>query len=89
MRWLKRKLRNWISEDDICISNKVMATESIEHLSDPIRFAVTPARGGIVVTTRTYDRVKDRHNDVVHVIHDDEDVARKVGDIVAMELMKA
>jgi hypothetical protein len=25
----------------------------------------------------------------VHVIHDDEDVARRIGEIVAMELMKA
>jgi hypothetical protein len=46
------------------------------------------ARGGIVITTSTYDRVKDRNFNIVHVIHDDEDVANKVGQIVAMELIK-
>jgi hypothetical protein len=90
MRWLKRKLRNWLNDEEITLNYataKVSADS--ESFGEPIRFSVTPARGGIVVATRVYDRVKDRSHEVIHVIHDDEDVAHKVGDIVAMELMKA
>jgi hypothetical protein len=46
------------------------------------------ARGGVVVTSNVYDRAKDRYNCIIHVIHDDEDVAARIGQIVAMELIK-
>ena len=87
MKWLKRRLRNWINSDEDCL---VSTVHGANHYFDdnPIRFAVTMARGGIVITTSTYDRVKDRTHNIVHVIHDDEDVANQVGQIVAMELMK-
>ena len=81
--------RNWLHRDE----EKLMASTAIarvdrDEFGEPIRFSVTPARGGVVVTSRTYDRQKDRNNEVIHVIHDDEDVARRVGEIVALELMK-
>lgn len=91
MQWIKRKLRNWVMNNyqETVYANKLAVTSDREEFGEPIRFNVTPARGGIVVTSRTYDRMKDRNNEIIHVIHDDEDVARKVGDIVAMELMKS
>ena len=79
--------RNWLHSDEgkVAIS---MTRSDRDEFGEPIRFSVTPARGGVVVTSRTYDRQKDRSNEVIHVIHDDEDVARRVGEIVALELMK-
>lgn len=56
---------------------------------DPIRFSVTPANGGVVVTVRTYDKLKDRSKETIHVIHEDTDYAKAVGDIVAMEILKS
>ena len=84
-RWVK----NYEEQDCIMVSNKISSVS--EHMFDdnPIRFSVTTARGGIVVTSSTYDRVKDRNFNIVHVIHDNEDVAKRVGEIVALELMKA
>ena len=85
--------RNWFrnclhSDDEIKVARDSMTVASSEF-DTPIRLSITPARGGIVVTTKHYDRQKDRNNEIVHVIHDDEDVARRIGEIVAMELMKA
>jgi hypothetical protein len=94
MGWFKSKFKSWIFDEE----SKAQVNRSKDRLSvatnevefdTPIRFSITPARGGIVVTSRMYDRQKDRHHEIIHVIHDDEDVARKVGDIVALELMKA
>jgi hypothetical protein len=83
-------IRNWLHSDDgIKVARDSMAVSSSSEFDTPIRLSITPARGGIVVTTRNYDRQKDRNNEIVHVIHDDEDVARRIGEIVAMELMKA
>lgn len=93
MGWFKSKFRSWIFDEDsktqvYSKANLTIASSDVEF-DTPIRFSVTPARGGIVVTSRIYDKQKDRHHEIIHVIHDDEDVARKVGDIVALELMKA
>jgi len=97
IRGLLYKLHRWVwdyrpHDESVKIST---ATTGINRLVghddiDPtIRFSVTTARGGVIVASRTYDRQKDRSNDIIHVIHDDEDVARRVGEIVALELMKA
>ena len=91
MNWLKRRLRNWInSEQDSIQVHSTRLSSGPDHMFDdnPLRFSVTTARGGVVVTSNVYDRVKDRNNCIIHVIHDDEDVAGRVGQIVAMELMK-
>lgn len=65
-----------------------IGTDSNEF-GDPIRFSVTPANGGVVVTVRTYDKLKDRSKETIHVIHEDTDYAKAVGDIVAMEILKS
>ena len=66
-----------------------IATE--DHRPDmekSIRFSVLPARGGCVLETRIYDK-KEREWDITsHVIPDGADVAKEVGDIVAMELLR-
>lgn len=89
---IKRWVRRWIFDDDN--ANTTMAISSSTSIRDsefdtPIRFTVTPARGGVVVCCRNYDRQKDRSFEVIHVIHDDEDIAQKIGHIVSMELMKS
>ena len=86
----KSWFRNWLhSDDEIKIPRDSMAVAGSAEFDTPIRLNITPARGGVVVTTKHYDRQKDRQFEIVHVIHDDEDVAHKIGEIVAMELMKA
>lgn len=89
MRWLRHKLRNWINIDhapNILAASSVRSNYEIDD--NPMRFSVTMARGGVVVTSNVYDRAKDRYNCIIHVIHDDEDVAARIGQIVAMELIK-
>ena len=65
-----------------------LGTDSNEF-GDPIRFSVTPANGGVVITVRTYDKLKDRSKETVHVIPEDVDYAKAVGDLVAMEILKS
>ena len=89
---IKSWLRRWIFDDDngkVAMTGNATATLRESEFDTPIRFTVTPARGGVVVCCRNYDRQKDRSFDVIHVIHDDEDVAQKIGHIVSLELMKS
>ena len=85
----KSWIRNWLYNDEAKLNRAMPESVATSDFDMPIRLNITPARGGVVVTTKHYDRQKDRNNEIVHVIHDDEDVARRIGEIVAMELMKA
>jgi hypothetical protein len=57
----------------------------------PLRmnFNVMPAMGGVVISINNYDRKTGRHTENLHVIHDDEDVATNIGQIVSLELLKS
>ena len=68
-------------------SNMVVSRISA-HESDNINFSVSVARGGLIVSVSTYDTKSDRHHYVNHIIHDDEDTAKNIADIVSVELMK-
>ena len=87
MKWGWDYNRN-LRERDIVDSLPVSSDETRPDMEKAIRFSVLPARGGCVLETRIYDK-KEREWDVIsHVIPDGVDVAKSVGDIVAMELLR-
>ena len=85
--WLRKKLRNFLNDDIIKSSRVEMVSEEITE-DNTLRFQVTPARGGIIVSVKNYNRRKDTSENTVHVIHDDEDVAQRVAEIVSMSLLR-
>jgi hypothetical protein len=87
MKWGWDYNRN-LRESNIVDSLPVASDDTRPDMEKAIRFSVLPARGGCVLETRTYDK-KEREWDVTsHVIPDGTDVAKSVGDIVAMELLR-
>ena len=71
------------------VSDRWVESPVVTSIGDPIRFNITPANGGVVITVCTYDKFKDRSNETIHVIHEDTDYAKAIGDIVAMEILKS
>ena len=53
-----------------------------------LRFNLLPARGGCILEIRTHDPRTHDWNTVTHVIPDGANIAKEVGDIVAMEILK-
>ena len=90
--WLRQKLKNFLYPEDeaeLVPSNRLSVTSSDDYNEDnTLRFSVTPARGGIIVSVRNYNRKKDTSENTVHVIHDDEDVAHRVSEIVSLSLLR-
>lgn len=89
--WLRTKLHNFIFPQSRAESN--LASVSIRESNDVdiegMRFTVMPADGGTIVQIRTYDRRKDESKNKTYVIPDTEqDIAHRVGQIVALELLK-
>jgi len=91
MKWLKRKLRNWVNDDDcnILVSASTRDEDCGPSLhSDGFRLQVYKASGGIVVETVAYDERKDRHLKGLHVITDDKDLGESLSKIITYENLK-
>jgi hypothetical protein len=96
MRWLKRRLRDWLNRDDDVeyVSSKlsrnsvVSARDSHELDGEPIRFNIFRANGGTVVQTHMYDRQKDRSFQQLHIVGHDQDLGESLSKIVTMESLR-
>lgn len=87
----KRWLRNWINEDDLVVAEQPgRLIDSTELDSNqPMRITIHRAAGGMVVETRTYDRVKDRNNQNLHIVTHEQNLAESLSKIVTMESLRA
>lgn len=84
---LKQWLRNWIYEEDQI--KKPLLTESTELESNaPMRITIHRAAGGLVVDTRTYDRLKDRHHQTLHIVTHDDDLSHSLSKIITMDSLR-
>jgi hypothetical protein len=86
MKWIKKKLRNWVNNECITVdrSIRVMDEPDIEC----IRFKVFRANGGTVIQTDQYDRRNDRQHNSLHVIVDGQDLGHEIGKIITYESLK-
>lgn len=89
MSKFKSWIRNWIMRDDAEVRPEPRIREVEYDESHTLRFSVTPARGGLILSVRHYDRRKDESNFVNHVIHDDQNVAENIAQIVSMEILRS
>lgn len=93
IKWLCYKImRAGRSYEHVAIDTGASAPiRSEDHTPDmekAVRFAVLPARGGCVVETRTFNQKDHEWNVISHIIPEGTDVAKTVGDIVAMEMLR-
>lgn len=90
MKWLKRKLRNWLAEDEEIKSGKLIAVRESDCVeSDPIlNFKVYNAVGGKIVEFRQYDRQRDRNFNQTYIITNDQDFGDRISKIATMEILK-
>lgn len=92
IKWLRTRLHNFIfPQDTVESSGRPIASvrESDTPDIDGMRFTVMVAEGGTIVQMRTYDRRKDHTDNKTYVIPESEqDIAHRIGQIVAMEMIK-
>ncbi|MCX7593172.1 MAG: hypothetical protein N2235_05330 [Fischerella sp.] len=82
MKWLKRKLNQYIKNDADIVA------ESNSIRSDGVAFFIYKANGGFVIELRSYDKKADRNVNSLHIIGDDEDFAARIGQIVYYEMIR-
>lgn len=96
MKWLKRKLRKWVDdarEEPDVFQNKVargslVSCDDVETFGEPMRFTLTKANGGFIISTRRYDNRTDRSTGDNYIITDEADLGDAISKIVTMEALK-
>ena len=86
MKWLKKKLRNWVNDECITLDRAIRAVDDVD--TECIRFKVFKASGGTVIQTDYYDRKNDRQHNNLHVIVEGQDFGYELGKIVTYESLK-
>jgi hypothetical protein len=87
MRWLKRKIRNWLQQEESVVLEKITASrDSINQQG--MNFSLYKAVGGHILESRTYNSKTDRHEGTLYMIHEDEDFAKQVAQAIMLEQIK-
>ena len=97
-RWFRKKVAEAMCEEKVrepdsnYYRSPLVSSTSAKSMSidsdKAIRFTVSKAQGGVVVETSFYDRLKDRSNQGLYVIRDDQDLGKEIGKIITMETLK-
>lgn len=86
----KRWFRNWLHNDEpIAMEVSTLKVNDDLDSPTPLRITIHKAAGGLVVETRTYDRLKDRTHQNLHVITHDQDLSSSLSKIITMENLRA
>ena len=89
IQWLCNKIyRAGYRYDDRDRDSLVVESRPDVCMDKALRFNLLPARGGSILEIRTFESKNHDWDTVTHVIPDGADVAKAVGSIVAMELLK-
>jgi len=90
MKWLKRKIRNWLEDDEYLVTESTSIKLTTNTLSsEGFKIYVYRANGGIILETSTYDRHKDRTLNGLYVITDDDQLGDSIAKIITMENLKS
>jgi len=96
MKWLKRRLRNWINSDydepdspGTLRSNRATVRANDAFESDGgLTIRLYKANGGRIVNFNHYDRKTDRNYNSVYIVTDEQDFERELGKMITMESMR-
>jgi hypothetical protein len=92
MKWIKRKLRQWISEAEYERGmNSVIAVAETNRVdSSPVlSFRIFSAQNGLVLEFHSYNEKTDRRSNSTYIINHGEDVADFVRQSLPMEMLKS
>jgi hypothetical protein len=89
--WIHDKVENAIGERNKygSVQEKCMPVARGDDISGKnMSFQLFFAEGGVVLQRYQYNHQKDRNENKLFLIGEDQDVAMRVGEIVAMEILR-
>lgn len=100
MKWLKRKLRQWVFETEedsleaIPVSKAPRGSRGVVAGSRTLDargmgFTVYHATGGTILEYTHYDEKTDRHHQRLHIIPSDHDMGQGIAHIITLEMLRS
>ena len=95
MKWIKRKLHQWIAEaaydSDISSKNAVVSLSDTNRVdgSPVLNFRIFSAQNGLILEFHSYNEKTDRRSNSTYIINHGEDVADFVRQSLPMEMLKS
>ena len=62
--------------------------EDIDAFGEPVRFTLSKASGGFIISTRRYDNKTDRTLGDNYIITNDQDLGAEISKIITLEALK-
>ena len=95
-RWLLNSVKAAVKEErENEVYNTVKPSRLVAGIdrhngldSNPMVMKIYRANGGTIVETSTYDRLKDRHANQLHIIGHDVDLGQGLSKIITMESLR-
>lgn len=90
-RWLLKSVKEAVQHEREVDTGMQLISKGPPSIDQPersIRFTVYNANGGRVVETQRYDRQKDRHQNGLYVITNDQDFGKEIDKIITMEALR-
>lgn len=90
MKWLKRKLLNWLASDEnqYGIVKETIVSSREGPQQNGMNFCLYKAVGGHILESKVYNHKIDRNEGTLYMIHEDEDFAKQVAQAIMLEQMK-
>ena len=98
MRWIKKKICNWLGVERFDDWGNVKEATSIRCRNDApnffernpeTNFRIYNASGGVILEVGRWDKIKQEWTTNMHIIHDDEEnKTDSIAKIMTLELMR-
>lgn len=89
MKWLKRRVKDWLFSDNYGEAKAISIRDSDTVETDPIlNFRIFSAQNGKILEFRRYDSKTDRNHTTTYIIDRETDIGEYVSKCVSLELMK-
>jgi hypothetical protein len=69
-------------------SKSSIGCEDIDAFGEPVRFTLSKATGGFIISTRRYDNKTDRTVGDNYIITNDQDLGAEISKIITLEALK-
>lgn len=91
-RWLLKQVQLGYQHErenqDIVSINKTIEPRSIDQPERALQFTVYTASGGRVIETRKYNKQKDRFDQSLYIITNDQEFGREIDKIITLENLR-
>ena len=88
MKWLKRKLRNWVLEAEKSSTSSLPCSPQQMVPPGGVTFRIYPAQNGQVLEFTQFDKAKHEHYNTFYIMDNGVNIGEYVSKCLSLEMLK-